>query len=87
MPRRILQGTVVSDSRDKTVTVKVESKVMHSLYKKYVKRSKKVSAHDPENEFKVGDRIEVVEVPPMSKTKCWHVLTDNFAKQIGLKGE
>ena len=67
MPRRILQGTVVSDKGDKTVIVSVERRVMHPIYKKYITRSKKYSAHDEANRFKVGDVVEIRECRPISQ--------------------
>ena len=79
MPRRIMWGTVVSDKRDKTVTVEVERRVMHPVYKKFITRSKKYSAHDEHNKFKVGDRVRIRETRPISKTKCWEVLADEAA--------
>lgn len=77
MPRRILQGTVVSDKNDKTVIVRVERMVMHPLYKKYIRRSKKYAAHDPENRFKVGDVVRIRECRPLSRTKRWEVLVED----------
>lgn len=79
MPKRILQGTVVSDKGDKTVIVDVERRVMHPLYKKFIKRSKRYAAHDENNQFKVGDVVRIEEGRPVSKTKRWYVL--------GLAGE
>ena len=76
MPRRILQGTVVSDKNDKTIIVRVERQVMHPLYKKYIKRSKRYAAHDEQNQFKVGDMVRIIESRPLSRTKRWRVLTD-----------
>lgn len=76
MPRRIMQGLVVSDKSDKTVIVQVERRVMHPLYKKYIKRSKKFAAHDPENRCKIGDRVRIRECPPISKRKRFEVLSD-----------
>jgi small subunit ribosomal protein S17 len=76
MPRRILQGTVVSDKSDKTVVVKVERSVQHPLYKKFIRRSKKYHAHDPDNRFKTGDVVKIRECRPISRTKSWEVLTD-----------
>jgi len=76
MPKRILLGTVVSDGTDKTVTVRVERRIMHPLYKKFIRRSKKYAAHDPENHFKVGDRVRIRECRPISKTKRWEVLAE-----------
>ena len=77
MPKRILQGVVVSDKQDKTVVVSVERQVMHPVYKKFVKRSKKYAAHDENNQFKVGDIVRIEEPKPYSKTKCWTVIVDN----------
>ncbi len=76
MPRRILQGVVVSDKMDKTVVVKVERRVMHPIYKKFIRRSKKYAAHDEQNQFKVGDVVRIRECVPVSKTKTWEVLVD-----------
>ena len=76
MPRRVMQGLVVSDKPDKTVIVQVERRVMHPLYKKYIKRSKKFAAHDPENRYKIGDRVRIRECPPISKRKRFEVLSD-----------
>lgn len=79
MPRRVLQGVVVSDKRDKTVTVLVERRVMHPLYKKFIKRSKRYQAHDESNSVKVGDVVRIEETRPISKTKSWVVLGDEAA--------
>ena len=76
MPRRILQGTVVSDVNDKTVVVRVERRVMHPMYKKFVGKSKRYAAHDPDNRFKVGDQVRIRECRPLSATKRWEVLTE-----------
>ena len=77
MPKRILQGVVVSDKQDKTVVVRVERQIMHPVYRKFVKRSKKFAAHDENNQFKVGDKVSIVESKPYSKTKTWTVIVDN----------
>ena len=77
MPKRVLQGVVVSDKSDKTVSVRVERRVMHPLYKKFIRRSKKYSAHDPENSCKTGDRVRIRECRPISKSKRWEVLADS----------
>lgn len=77
MPKRILQGIVVSDKGDKTVVVKVERRLMHPLYKKFISKSKKFSAHDAENRFKVGDRVRIEECPPISKSKTYTVIYDD----------
>lgn len=73
MPRRVLQGTVVSDKGDKTIIVKVEKNVMHPVYKKYIKRHNKYAAHDPNNTYKIGDAVSIIESKPISKTKKWVV--------------
>lgn len=74
MPRRVLQGTVVSDKGDKTVTVLVERRVMHPVYKKFIKQSKKYAAHDEANAFKIGDVVQIEECRPISKSKRWTVV-------------
>ncbi|QUN28161.1 30S ribosomal protein S17 [Cupriavidus sp. KK10] len=71
--RRTLVGRVVSDKMDKTVTVLVESRVKHPLYGKYVLRSKKYHAHDEANQYKEGDKVEIQEGRPLSRTKSWVV--------------
>lgn len=76
MPRRVLQGVVVSDKGDKTITVLVERRVMHPLYKKFIKQSKKYRAHDEANAHKVGDVVRIEECRPVSKTKSWTVMAD-----------
>lgn len=75
MPRRILEGDVVSDKMDKTVTVLVERRYRHPVYKKYLKRTDKYAAHDETNAFKVGDRVQIEECRPLSKRKSWKVIT------------
>lgn len=75
MPRRILEGKVVSDKQDKTVTVLVERRFMHPIYKKYLKKSSKFAAHDETNSVKEGDVIQIIECAPISKRKCWTVYT------------
>ncbi len=74
MPKRVLQGVVVSDKGDKTVSVKVERRVKHPLYKKFIRKSKKYAAHDAENAFHEGDIVRIEECRPMSKTKRWMVV-------------
>ena len=74
MPKRILQGTVVSDKNDKTVVVVVERRYTHPLLKKTVRRSKKYHAHDEGNVFKTGDQVRIEESAPISKNKRWVVL-------------
>lgn len=75
MPKRILEGKVVSDKNNMTVVVSVERAVKHPLYGKIIKKSKKYHAHDAENQFKVGDVVKIVESKPYSKLKRWTVLT------------
>ena len=75
MPKRIMQGVVVSDKMDKTVVVNVERKFPHPLYQKYIKRSKRYHAHDENNVHKVGDVVSIQECRPLSKTKRWEVLS------------
>jgi small subunit ribosomal protein S17 len=77
MPRRVLTGRVVSDKTDKTVTVLVERRVMHPLYKKFIRRSKKYAAHDEANLCKQGDLVAIEECRPISKTKSWLVVQRN----------
>ncbi|MDR2376578.1 MAG: 30S ribosomal protein S17 [Treponema sp.] len=64
-------GVVKSDKMDKTIVVAVETTTLHPLYKKYVRRIKKLKAHDETNDAKTGDRVRVVECRPISKEKCW----------------
>lgn len=82
MPRRILEGDVVSDKTDKTITVLVERRFRHPVYKKYIKRSDKYSAHDEANHFKAGDRVQIIECRPISKTKRWTVLVDGKEPEV-----
>jgi small subunit ribosomal protein S17 len=76
MPRRVLQGVVTSDVNEKTVTVLVERRFMHPIYKKFIVRSKKYLAHDESNQVKVGDKVRIRECRPMSKRKRWEVVAD-----------
>ena len=76
MPKRILQGVVVSDKNDKTVVVRVERRFMHPLLKKTLRRSKKFHAHDADNKHKIGDQVRIEECPPISKNKRWTVVAD-----------
>lgn len=75
MPKRVLQGVVVSDKSDKTVVVLVERRVMHPLYKKFIRRTKKYMAHDEANAAKIGDVVRICECRPLSKRKCWEVMS------------
>jgi len=67
-------GLVKSDKMEKSIVVSIETLTLHPLYKKYVKRSKKVKAHDEKNEAKQGDRVRVIECRPISKEKCWKLV-------------
>tara|TARA_B100001989_G_scaffold103748_1_gene72581 strand:+ start:497 stop:724 length:228 start_codon:yes stop_codon:yes gene_type:complete len=71
MPKKILQGIVVSNKQDKTITVLVERKFKHPVLKKVIRRSKKYSAHDPENKYINGDKVKIMESKPISKSKRW----------------
>jgi small subunit ribosomal protein S17 len=84
MSKRVLQGIVVSDAGDKTVVVRVERRVMHPIYKKFVTSSKKYAAHDADNRHHVGDAVRIEESRPISKRKRWVVLgrvADEAARQ------
>jgi small subunit ribosomal protein S17 len=74
MPKRTLQGVVVSDKQDKTVVVRVERRYTHPVMKKTVRSSKKYYAHDEKNEFSVGDQVRIEERRPLSKLKRWEVI-------------
>ena len=80
MPKRIMQGVVVSDKADKTVVVKVERRVMHPLYKKFIRQSKKYAAHDELNTFKTGDVVRIRECRPISRRKRWEVIQEETAQ-------
>ena len=75
MPKRIMQGVVVSDKMDKSVVVNIERRTQHPLYKKFIKRSKKYVAHDENNTCKEGDVVEIQECRPISRSKNWEVVT------------
>jgi small subunit ribosomal protein S17 len=77
MPKRILSGRVTSDKMDKTITVLVDRRVMHPLYKKFIRRSKKYAAHDEANLCKIGDSVRIEECRPISKRKTWQVIERN----------
>ena len=74
MPKRIMQGVVVSDKMDKSVVVNVERRTQHPLYKKFIRRSKKYVAHDENNACKEGDVVQIQECRPISKRKNWEVV-------------
>jgi small subunit ribosomal protein S17 len=79
MPKRVLEGVIVSDKMDKTIVVKVERRVQHPIYKKFIRRSKRYHAHDETNAIKVGQTVRIMESRPLSKTKRWVVLTEEAA--------
>ena len=83
MPRRVFEGVVVSDTNDKTVIVRVETRIKHPVYKKYIMRTSKYAAHDPENQSKKGDVIRIIEGRPTSKSKRWHVV---YTAEAGSEG-
>jgi len=76
MPRRILQGTVVSTKNTRTISVKVSRTFRHSLYRKTVRKSTKYAAHDPKSSCKLGQQVKIQECRPISKTKSWIVIED-----------
>ena len=80
MPKRTLQGTVVSDKQDKTVIVSVERRIMHPVYKKFITKSKKYAAHVAENKAKTGDVVNIRECVPISKSKSFEVIYDDAGK-------
>ncbi len=80
MPRRVLEGSVVSDKQDKTITVSVERRYMHPVYKKYIKSSDTYAAHDEANQYKEGDKVSIIECRPISKRKRWTVVTGDETK-------
>tara|TARA_B100000579_G_scaffold186554_1_gene152099 strand:+ start:360 stop:596 length:237 start_codon:yes stop_codon:yes gene_type:complete len=73
MPKKILSGIVVSDKPDKTITVVVERKYQHPIFKKVIKSKKKYSVHDKDNKYKNGDKVSIIECKPYSKTKKFEV--------------
>ena len=81
MPKKILSGVVVSDKPDKTITVLVERRYQHPLFKKVIKVKKKFNAHDEKNEFKNGDIVSIIESKPISKTKSWIVVPNEEVKK------
>lgn len=87
MPRRVLTGRVTSDKMDKTITVLVNRRIIHPLYKKFIRRSKKYAAHDEANACKVGDTVRIIECRPISKRKTWTLLERNGAVVAGVDAE
>ena len=87
MPRRVLTGRVTSDKMDKTITVLVNRRIMHPLYKKFIRRSKKYAAHDEANVCVEGDTVRIIECPPISKRKTWMLIERNGAPIAGVSAE
>ena len=87
MPRRVLTGRVTSDKMDKTITVLVNRRIMHPLYKKFIRRSKKYAAHDELNVCVEGDTVRIIECAPISKRKTWTLLERNGETIDGLSPE
>jgi small subunit ribosomal protein S17 len=85
MPRRVLEGIVTSNKMDKTITVLVERRYMHPVYKKYLKRTDKYAAHDEHNSAKEGDKVQIMECAPISKRKSWTLLVNG--KEVTTKAE
>ena len=79
MLKRVMQGVVVSDKNQKTVVVQVERRVMHPVYKKFIRRSKRYAAHDETNVHKIGDTVYIRECRPISKSKRWEVVSSDTA--------
>ncbi|MGB1156289.1 MAG: 30S ribosomal protein S17 [Alphaproteobacteria bacterium] len=77
MPIRVMRGTVVSNKADQTATVLVERRVMHPIYKKFLKKSKKYAAHDPQNKCEVGQTVSIRECPPVSKSKRFEIVYED----------
>ena len=73
MPKRTLQGVVVSDKQNKTIVVRVDRRFTHPIYKKTIRRSKNYHAHDEKNEARSGDRVEIMETRPLSRLKRWRI--------------
>ena len=72
--RKVREGIVVSDKMDKSSVIKVERKMKHPIYGKFLKRSTKFMAHDEKNECRIGDRVRIMETRPLSKNKCWRLI-------------
>lgn len=74
MPKRVMQGVVVSDRSEKTVVVRVDRRVRHPIYKKFITQSKKFMAHDEGNAYRAGDQVRIEESRPLSRRKRWQVI-------------
>ena len=80
MPKRILSGIVISSNLNKTITVNVTRRIKHKLYKKIIRQTKKYHAHDENNQYKVGDQVNIIETKPISKLKTWIVMSAKGAQ-------
>ncbi|NBB84063.1 MAG: 30S ribosomal protein S17 [Alphaproteobacteria bacterium] len=76
MPKRVLRGRVVSDKNDKTVTVEVERRLIHPVYRKFIRKTKRYHAHDEANAAKIGDFVAIVECAPKSRLKRWEIMAE-----------
>jgi len=72
--RKVREGVVVSDKMDKSIVIRVERRMKHPIYGKFLKRSTKFMAHDANNECHIGDRVRIMETRPLSKNKCWRLV-------------
>lgn len=81
MPKRILQGTVVSDAADKSIVVQVERRIKHPVFGKFVRKSNRFMAHDENNSAKKGDVVRIQECRPLSKRKSWELLSEPAAEE------
>ncbi len=80
MPRRVLNGTVTSTKMQKTITVEVERRFMHPIYKKFIKLTKKYHAHNEDSSVKEGDKVQIMECKPISKTVKWFTVKNKVSK-------
>lgn len=87
MPKRVLRGRVVSDKNDKTVTVEVERRLIHPVYRKFIRKTKRYHAHDEANAAKIGDWVQIVECAPKSRLKRWEVMADESAPAAAAQGD
>lgn len=86
MPKRVLKGVVVSDKMEKSIVVRVERRVRHKAYGKFMTRSKKFMAHDETNEYKIGDQVEIIEDRPISARKRWRAISQANPVTAGAEG-
>ena len=85
MPKRILKGKVIKNKNEKTIIVDVESTFMHKKYKKFLKKNKKYAVHDEDNFCKVGDKVQIIETKPISKTKKFKIYNEKKLKKKVIK--